>query len=650
MVGTLLLLEELISRNAESGEDMKEYQICLRWIPDNDKVHTRSLRSLTVQELETVRVKSKEFSLSFTLKGGWRWPLLFFRNWSSVTHALRSLRGYCVLTPFPEDKELLVVKISPKPRRVAHSFLHFENQNANSQSRKQRMGFRRSQGDTPDHVRKSKLGFAMLSQFARVTQVARDAGGELGQLLGEGLRFIQGSSNLPSRNEVLFSSEDGYRDSGGDLAKRYSGDNRTLPPAFKAEQRRGVPVSRQAWNESFTRLKGSLIDPLAMKQSIFDGGLEPDARSESWPFILGMYSWNSTRQEREQLLSTLRAEYEGIRASWLPISTRSTSTISAGRRMDASGPAQPSDTIDDSNLDSSVSFANDSTQHEEGCGSPLDPLQQIAWNILEQAREVFYGERGVELHFDSPRLKEQSLQIAKDVLRTDRFVPGYDDEKSPLLAEMTCILMTYGVRVAHIGYCQGMSDMLSPILYAFRNHPDREVLSFWCFSRLMDRVNANFREDQSGIRAQLKKIASLMRLADRDLSQHFMEIDPDYHAVFRWLLVHFKREFQFEDISRVWEIFWLDFVAERDLHLYLAVSILLQHRERILLDCSSFPELLRYINDLSLRLDVDLCLSDATDLFYRIGPITIEEQTPPSLLRENSFDAIQNSLLFGSSF
>eukprot|EP00180_Rhodochaete_pulchella_P004813 Plantae.Rhodophyta-Rhodochaete_pulchella.ctg9877.p2 GENE.Plantae.Rhodophyta-Rhodochaete_pulchella.ctg9877~~Plantae.Rhodophyta-Rhodochaete_pulchella.ctg9877.p2 ORF type:complete len:222 (-),score=40.82 Plantae.Rhodophyta-Rhodochaete_pulchella.ctg9877:681-1346(-) len=208
---------------------------------------------------------------------------------------------------------------------------------------------------------------------------------------------------------------------------------------------------------------------------------------------------------------------------------------------------------------------------------------------------------------------------------------------------MTLILMTYGIRAPHIGYCQGMSDMLTPILFALKDEEHCEVLSFWCFTKLMDRINANFREDQSGIRAQLRNLARLMRLADRDLAAHFAQIDPEYHSCFRWLLVQFKREIRFEDISRLWEVCWLDFVAERELHVYVAVGLLIMHRDVILAECDSFPELLRFINDMSMRIDVDLALTKATELYYRIGPVETEQTRPlTSLRRGNSQDIIND--------
>ena len=52
--------------------------------------------------------------------------------------------------------------------------------------------------------------------------------------------------------------------------------------------------------------------------------------------------------------------------------------------------------------------------------------------------------------------------------------------------------MTYVMYNFDLGYVQGMSDLLSPILYVMKN----EVDAFWCFVGFMDRVKANFDFDQ----------------------------------------------------------------------------------------------------------------------------------------------------------
>lgn len=46
------------------------------------------------------------------------------------------------------------------------------------------------------------------------------------------------------------------------------------------------------------------------------------------------------------------------------------------------------------------------------------------------------------------------------------------------------ILMTYIMYNFDLGYVQGMSDLLSPILFLM----DNEVDAFWCFVGFMDKV------------------------------------------------------------------------------------------------------------------------------------------------------------------
>lgn len=72
----------------------------------------------------------------------------------------------------------------------------------------------------------------------------------------------------------------------------------------------------------------------------------------------------------------------------------------------------------------------------------------------------------------------------KDVNRTDRTMAFYAGENNPNLTVLSDILMTYVMYNFDIGYVQGMSDLLSPILCLLRN----EVDTFWCFVGFMDKV------------------------------------------------------------------------------------------------------------------------------------------------------------------
>lgn len=80
--------------------------------------------------------------------------------------------------------------------------------------------------------------------------------------------------------------------------------------------------------------------------------------------------------------------------------------------------------------------------------------------------------------------RERKSLIEKDVNRTDRNLAYFAGENNPNLQVLFDILMTYVMYNFDLGYVQGMSDLLSPILYLF----NEEVDTFWCFVGFMNQV------------------------------------------------------------------------------------------------------------------------------------------------------------------
>lgn len=80
--------------------------------------------------------------------------------------------------------------------------------------------------------------------------------------------------------------------------------------------------------------------------------------------------------------------------------------------------------------------------------------------------------------------RDRKSLIEKDVNRTDRTMDFYAGDNNPNLQLLNDILMTYVMYNFDLGYVQGMSDLLSPILYLLRD----EVDSFWCFVGFMNKV------------------------------------------------------------------------------------------------------------------------------------------------------------------
>ena len=85
------------------------------------------------------------------------------------------------------------------------------------------------------------------------------------------------------------------------------------------------------------------------------------------------------------------------------------------------------------------------------------------------------------------------------MVRTDRTLPYCTGDDNPNLDRLRDILLTYPFYNFDLGYCQGMSDLLSPILFVMEDESE----SFWCFVALMERLGPNFDRDQNGMYSQL---------------------------------------------------------------------------------------------------------------------------------------------------
>ncbi|XP_044749210.1 TBC1 domain family member 15 [Coccinella septempunctata] len=210
--------------------------------------------------------------------------------------------------------------------------------------------------------------------------------------------------------------------------------------------------------------------------------------------------------------------------------------------------------------------------------------------------------------------RERKSQIEKDVSRTDRTIDFYAGDNNPNLQILNDILMTYVMYNFDLGYVQGMSDLLAPILHLMQS----EVDAFWCFVGFMNKLSSNFDADQNGMKEQLSNLFTLIAFIDPDLASYFNNHDSgNMFFCFRWLLVWFKRELSEEDCMSLWEVLWTGFPCE-NFHLLLCCAILTQEKQTLMENNYGFTDILKHINDLCGRLNVEKILNDAQAIYYQI--------------------------------
>ncbi|KAI0199379.1 GTPase-activating protein GYP7 [Astrocystis sublimbata] len=329
--------------------------------------------------------------------------------------------------------------------------------------------------------------------------------------------------------------------------------------SMSLEDRRN-PVTLKEWNGFFDPQTGRLIMTTdEVKERLFHGGLDPEdgVRKEAWLFLLGVYEWYSTAEERKAQLASLRDAYVVLKAAWWE------------RLADLGG------------------------EGEEG-----------EWWREQKGRiekDVHRTDRNVPIF------------AGEDIPHPDPDSPFASVGTNVHMEQLKDMLLTYNEYNKDLGYVQGMSDLLAPIYAVMQD----DAIAFWGFQHFMDRMERNFLRDQSGMRNQLLTLDHLVQFMDPKLYAHLEKADStNFFFFFRMLLVWYKREFKWMDTLHLWEVLWTDYLSS-SFHLFMALAILDKHRDVIMNHLQHFDEVLKYMNELSETIDLESTLIRAEYLFRR---------------------------------
>nr|CEG04196.1 unnamed protein product [Fusarium clavum] len=325
------------------------------------------------------------------------------------------------------------------------------------------------------------------------------------------------------------------------------------------EERRKA-VTMKEWNTFFDPQTGRLAVTIdEVKERVFHGGLDPDdgVRKEAWLFLLGVYDWYSTADDRKAQMASLRDQYYKLKLAWW-------------ERLEGDG----------------------------GEGETGEWWREQKGRI---EKDVHRTDRNVPIF------------MGEDIPHPDPSSPFAEVGTNVHLEQMKEMLLTYNEYNKDLGYVQGMSDLLAPIYAVIQD----DAVAFWGFQKFMERMERNFLRDQSGMRNQLLTLDQLVQFMDPVLWNHLQKADStNFFFFFRMLLVWYKREFEWLDVLRLWEGLWTDYMSA-NFHLFIALAILERHRDVIMEHLQHFDEVLKYVNELSGTIDLEATLIRAESLFKR---------------------------------
>uniref|UniRef100_A0A8C1M895 TBC1 domain family, member 17 n=1 Tax=Cyprinus carpio TaxID=7962 RepID=A0A8C1M895_CYPCA len=254
-------------------------------------------------------------------------------------------------------------------------------------------------------------------------------------------------------------------------------------------------------------------------------------------------------------------------------------------------------------------------------GKPLDNWDQF----LDPEGRVTDPQKVKELVFRGGIVPSLRREVWKFLLG---FYPwnSTTKEREDILRGKTDEYFRMKVQWKSVSYVQGMSDLLSPLLFVTQN----EVESFWCLTGFMDLVHQNFEESQEAMKQQLLHLSILLRALDPELCDYLDSQDSGSLCFcFRWLLIWFKREFSFEDILSLWEVLWTRLPCE-NFHLLMACFILESQKEELIGSNHDFNSILKHINELTMKLDLQPILCGAEAIYLQLThckelPLKVQE-------------------------
>ncbi|XP_045521511.1 TBC1 domain family member 16 isoform X1 [Pieris brassicae] len=204
--------------------------------------------------------------------------------------------------------------------------------------------------------------------------------------------------------------------------------------------------------------------------------------------------------------------------------------------------------------------------------------------------------------------------IEKDVVRTDRGNPFFAGENNYNVEIMKNILLNYAIYNPVLGYTQGMSDLLAPVLCEIKC----EAEAFWCFVGLMQRAIFVCTPTDNDMDNNLSYLRELIRIMVPHFYKHLEKHIDAMELLFchRWILLCFKREFTEAVALRMWEACWANYQTDY-FHLFLCLAIVAVYADDVIAQDLNTDEMLLHFSSLAMYMDGRLILRKARGLLYQ---------------------------------
>ncbi|CAH8625293.1 unnamed protein product [Dicrocoelium dendriticum] len=351
-------------------------------------------------------------------------------------------------------------------------------------------------------------------------------------------------------------------------------------------------LTKAVWDKLFgthLEMERSSIDPRRIYQYVYLGGCSDALRLQVWPYLLQVFDWSMSEDEKESKLKQLSTHYRNMRSQWLEIEHSLT-------------------------LHASQEISSD-------LHSACDNCSGVEFNNLEveMAPEEDTQTDGSDARVQFSRIMEV---VHKDVVRCDRnntlFSNNYS-RGSDNLHILRRVVLTYLWEHLEDGYTQGMCDIVAPILALISSGcTDQDIVeetTYIYFHHLLQTYSGKLftvAYGSSEMDRNFSTLKTLIQATDPELATYFQSTGnfANLYFCYRWFLLNFKREFKYTEIFRVWETEMAakPLVSQR-FEFFVALALIQTYREVIIHAHMEFTDILKFFSERAEKHDVNKILA-----------------------------------------
>ena len=187
---------------------------------------------------------------------------------------------------------------------------------------------------------------------------------------------------------------------------------------------------------------------------------------------------------------------------------------------------------------------------------------------LARLRRIYDSLKGKWQADTSSQVRHLHDSIKRDALRTDPGEPFYasntdrrgeepteeGEGEEDNVQKLVNVILIYTLEHEGVSYTQGMSDLLSPILYVMQREDDAYI----CFSAMLEHIKGNFSLWCEGTLNKIERLRHICEVLDPQLYSYLSNhIQEDAFALFfGMVLIECRREFTFMDSFHLLEVAW----------------------------------------------------------------------------------------------